>query len=245
VVQPEFFDLLERVEKSDRGEYEITDALDDYIQNQDVRAVETERWIPCSYPWQLIEANEKLIEEIQRNIEGKVADSATIKSNVVVESGAEISENSVLEGPAIIKEGSRVGPNACIRPGTVLEKNVKVGNSEIKNTVIRANSNVPHFNYVGDSYLGKNVNLGAGAKTANLKNNGQTVKMMVKDDLMETDRRKMGAIIGSKASLGINTSIKPGRKIGYRSITDAHEKVSENLPDNTMLKNGEINENRH
>jgi len=42
-----------------------------------------------------IEANEKkLIEEIQRNIEGKVADSATIKSNVVVESGAEISENS-------------------------------------------------------------------------------------------------------------------------------------------------------
>jgi len=38
-----------------------------------------------------------------------------------------------------------------------------------KNTVIRANSNVPHFNYVGDSYLGKNVNLGAGAKTANLK----------------------------------------------------------------------------
>jgi len=40
--------------------------------------------------------------------------------------------------------------------------------------------------------------------------------MMVKDDLMETDRRKMGAIIGSKASLGINTSIKPGRKIGLQ-----------------------------
>jgi len=244
VVQPEFFELLEHVEKSDRGEYEITDALEGYIEEYTVDIVETKRWLPCSYPWQLIDANEVLMKDIERKIEGEVADSATIKGNVVIEEGAEVLENSVIKGPAIIKEGCELGPNAYIRPGTVLEKNVKAGNSEIKNSVVRENSNIPHFNYVGDSYIGRDANLGAGAKTANLKNNGKLVEMMVKDELLDTDRKKMGAIIGSEASIGVNTAIKPGRKVGYQSLTDTQEKISEDLPDNTVLKDGEIYENR-
>lgn len=245
VVQKEFFDLLEEVEKSERGEYEITDALEDYINSQNVEVVETKRWLPCSYPWQLIDANEVLMKDTERNIEGDVAESATVKGNVVIEDGAEICENSVIEGPAIIKKGSEVGPNAYIRPGTVLEEKVKVGNSELKNSIVRRGTNVPHFNYVGDSYIGKDANLGAGAKTANLKNNGKLVEMMVKGDLMETDRKKLGAIIGSEASIGVNTAIKPGRKVGYQAITDVQEKISEDLPDKTVLKDGEIHENRN
>lgn len=244
VVQPEFFDLLEQVEKSERGEYEITDALERYITEHTVEIVETKRWLPCSYPWQLVDANEVLMKDIKRKIDGEVAESATIKGDVIVEENAEIRENSVIEGPVIIKENCEVGPNAYIRPRTVLEENVKVGNSEVKNSVVGEDSNVPHFNYVGDSYLGKDVNLGAGAKTANLRNDDKIVKMMVKGDLMETDRKKMGAIVGSEASIGVNTAIKPGRKIGYRSLTDAQEKISEDLPDNKVLKDGDMYENR-
>lgn len=244
VVQPEFFELLERVEKSERGEYEITDALDSYINEQKVDIVETKKWLPCSYPWQLVDASEVLIKDVGRKIDGEIAESATIKGDVKIEENAEIRENSVIEGPTIIKENCEVGPNAYIRPGTVLEENVKIGNSEVKNSVVRKNSNIPHFNYVGDSYLGKNVNLGAGAKTANLRNDDKIVEMMVKGDLMETDRKKMGAIIGSEVSIGMNTAIKPGRKVGYQSLTDAQEKISEDLPDNTVLKDGEMYENR-
>ncbi len=240
VVQPDFFDLLEKVEKSERGEYEITDALNSYIEEHEVEAVETDRWLPCSYPWQLIEANEVLMEETDRTVEGDVSESATVKGEVVVEEGAEIRENSVVEGPAVIKEGCKVGPNAYIREGTVLERNVKVGNSEVKNSVIRKNSDIPHFNYVGDSYIGREVNMGAGSKTANLKNNGKEIEMMVKGELKKTGRRKIGAVIGSEAKIGVNTAVKPGRKIGYRAITDAQEKVSKNIPDNKVLKDGEM-----
>lgn len=245
VVQSGFFDLLENVEISERGEYEITDALTDYIHEKEVQLVETETWLPCSYPWQLLEANEVLMENIDRDINGEVADNVQIEGEVVIEEGAKIKANSMIKGPAVIKEGCEIGPNAYLRPGTVLEKDVKVGNSEIKNTVVRERSNVPHFNYVGDSYLGKDVNLGAGAKTANLKNNHEPVRMMVKGELMDTGRRKVGSIIGSKAGIGINTAIKPGRKIGFKAMTDSQEKVSQNLPDNSLLKEGEIHEDRN
>lgn len=244
VVQPGFFDLLDEIDKSERGEFEITDALEKYIRNQEVDIVETKRWLPCSYPWQLIDANDVLMEDLEGKAEGNIEESSKIKGDVVIEKGAEIHENCVIKGPALIKEGCEIGPNAYIRPKTVLERNVKVGNSEIKNSVIRQNSDIPHFNYIGDSYIGKNVNMGAGSKTANLLNNGKNIEMKVKGDILETDRKKMGAIIGSKANIGINTSIKPGRKLGFKSITDAHEKVSENVPDNHVLKEGEIYENR-
>lgn len=245
VVQPDFFEMLEQVEESKRGEYEITDALDTYINKHEVEIKETKRWLPCSYPWQIIDSNEVLIEDIEREIKSKIPENATVNGDVRIEENVNIRENSVIEGPAIIKENCEIGPNAYIRPGTVLEEEVKVGNSEVKNSVIRKNSNVPHFNYVGDSYIGKNANLGAGAKTANLKNNDKLVEMMVKGDLMETDRKKLGAIIGSEASIGVNTAIKPGRKVGYQAITDAQEKISEDLPDGTVFKDGEIHENRN
>lgn len=245
VVQPRFFELLENVEKSERGEYEITDALEEYINKEEMDLVETKRWMPCSYPWQLINANETLMKDTERNIEGEIAESATVKGPVKLEEGSKILENSVVEGPVIIKKDCEIGPNSYLRPGTVLEKNVEIGNSaEVKNSVIREGSNIPHLNYVGDSYLGKNVNMGAGAKTANLRNDNRKVEMRIKGELKTTNREKVGAIIGSEASIGVNTAIKPGRKVGYQAITDAMEKVSEDLDDKTVLKDGEQYQNR-
>jgi len=243
LVKESFFDILDNVEKSERGEYEITDALNQYIDEEDVKIIEADRWLPCSYPWQLVNANEKLIKEIKDKNHGEIADSAKVKGKVIIEDGAEICENTIVEGPVVVKEGCHVGPNAYIRSGTVLEKNVDVGRSEVKNSVIREKSSVPHFNYIGDSYLGKDVNMGAGSKTANVRNDSRDVEMVVKGEKYSTDRRKLGGIIASRAKIGANTTIKPGRKIGFRSLTDANEKVSINLPNRALLKDGECHKN--
>lgn len=237
-VEKDFFQLLDKVEKSERGEYEITDALEQYLEGAEI--VEAERWLPCSYPWQLIDANEELVQEIRERRGGEIHESASIHGKVKIEEGAEIRENTVIEGPAVIKKACEVGPSAHIRPGTVLEENVHVGNSEIKNSVIRENSNVPHFNYVGDSYIDKDVNLGAGTKTANKRGDGKKVAMEVKGELKNTGREKMGAVIGAGAKIGMNCSIKTGRKIGAEAATDSHEKISRNLGNGELLKDGEV-----
>jgi len=111
--------------------------------------------------------------------------------------------------------------------------------------VVREGSNIPHFNYVGDSYIGKNVNIGAGTKTANTRNDKSSIKMEVKGELRDTGLNKLGAVIGSEAKTGVNCSIKPGRKIGYGSITDSHEKIEHNIPDNSVYKDGDILEDRN
>ncbi|PSG99120.1 MAG: glucose-1-phosphate thymidylyltransferase [Nanohaloarchaea archaeon SW_7_43_1] len=237
-VDVDFFDLLEKVEKSKRGEYEITDALKQYIQETTVEMVRADRWLPCSYPWQLINANGELLD-FHKKIQSEVPESTAVRGEVRIEGDVEIDKNCVIEGPAIIKSGCEIGLNSHIRPGTVLEENVEIGNSEIKNSVIREGSAVPHFSYIGDSYIGKNVNIGAGTKTANLLGKEKTVRMKVKGEIHDTGREKMGAIVGSEAKIGVNNSIKPGRKIGYKSVTDSGEKVDDNIPSETTLRDGD------
>jgi bifunctional UDP-N-acetylglucosamine pyrophosphorylase/glucosamine-1-phosphate N-acetyltransferase len=240
VVNKDFFLKLDEVEKSPRGEYEITDALRKYMDDNDVKLVEQDNWLPCSYPWQLINANEQLIEDIEHRVDGEVHESSVIRGDVIIEEGAEVREHSTVEGPAVIKSGTVVGPDAYIRPGTTLMNDVEVGKSEVKNSVIREKTHVPHFNYVGDSYLCRKVNMGAGSKIANLRNDDRNIRMKVKGEMMDTGRNKIGAVIGSNAKIGVNCSIKPGRKIGFRAKTDSHEKVEKNVQDHLTLKNGEI-----
>ncbi len=72
---------------------------------------------------------------------------------------------------------------------------------------------VPHLSYIGDSVIGENSNLGAGTITANLRHDNKIVRSVVKGELVDTGRRKLGAIIADDVHTGINTVIYQGRKI--------------------------------
>ncbi len=231
-----FFNHLKKVEKSERGEYEITDAMQEYLEKEDIGFVKTDTWYPCSYPWQLLEANEKILGSIHRKIDGEVSESAVINGEVIVEKGAVIKENTVIEGPAIIKKGCRIGPMAHIRPFTVIEEDVKISKSEVKNSVVCEGTALPHFNYVGDSYIGKNVNFGAGSITANLRNDGENVKVKVKGELLETGRKKIGAFVGSDTKIGVNCTLNPGVKVGADVITDSNIRINKDVGNGEVLK---------
>jgi len=76
------------------------------------------------------------------------------------------------------------------------------------------NSNVPHQNYVGDSIIGSNCNLGAGTKIANLRFDKKNIKVFLNGEKIDTKRRKLGAIIGDNVQTGINSMINVGAMIG-------------------------------
>jgi len=73
---------------------------------------------------------------------------------------------------------------------------------------------VPHLSYVGDSILGNGTSLGAGTVTANLRFDDSTIQSEIKEQRINSQRRKLGAIIGDGVRTGINVSIFPGVKIG-------------------------------
>jgi len=120
-----------------------------------------------------------------------------------------------LDGPVFIGENAVVGPNAYLRPYTVVGEGAKVGaHCDVKNSILMDRAKVPHLSYVGDSIVGVGSSLGAGTITANLRFDDASIMSMVNGRLVDTARRKLGAIIGDNVRTGINVSLLPGVKVG-------------------------------
>ena len=214
------------VPESERGEYELTDVLERTIEEHSVRSVPIDRWLGVGRPWELLAANEWKLGELARHVAGVVAEDATLRGRVVVEEGATVEPGVDIEGPALIRSGASVGPNAYVRGATLLEEDVHVGHAvELKNTIVRQGTNVPHLSYVGDSVLGRDVNFGAGTTVANLRHDDQAVRLTVKGDRVSTGRRKFGVVAGDGVKTGIDTSIDAGVVLSSGSRTEPGESV--------------------
>ena len=214
------------VSKSERGEREITDVLAQVIDEFDVTPVEFGSWLDVGRPWELLEANERALAELSRDVRGDVSEDAHLDGPVVVEVGATVKSGVVIEGPALIRSGATVGPNAYVRGSTVVGADAKVGHAvEVKNSVLRSGATVGHLSYVGDSVLGRDVNLGAGTNVANLRHDGEDVELTVKGERVSTGRRKFGVVCGDGAKTGINTDINPGVKLSAGATTLPGETV--------------------
>jgi bifunctional UDP-N-acetylglucosamine pyrophosphorylase/glucosamine-1-phosphate N-acetyltransferase len=199
------------VEASERGEEEITDVLARVVDERSVRAVDVDRWMGVGRPWELLEANEWKLGELDRDLRGEVADTAELRGAVVVEEGATVEPGVVVEGPVLVRAGAHVGPNAYVRGHTLLGEGARVGNAvEVKNSVIMSGTAVPHLSYVGDSVLGRDVNFGAGTTVANLRHDDEPVRLTVKGERVSTGRRKFGVVVGDGAKTGIETTLNAG-----------------------------------
>jgi bifunctional UDP-N-acetylglucosamine pyrophosphorylase/glucosamine-1-phosphate N-acetyltransferase len=215
------------VPMSDRGEREITDVVARVIEARTVTAVEVDRWLDVGRPWELLAANEWKLGEMVRRIDGEVRGDATLRGAVVVEDGAVIEPGVVIEGPVLVRSGATVGPNAYVRGATVLGEDTHVGHGvEVKNSVVMADSNVPHVSYLGDSVLGTGVNLGAGTQVANLRHDGEPVTMTVKGKRVSTGRRKFGVVAGDRAKTAVNTSLNAGVVLSAGATTLPGESVT-------------------
>ena len=215
------------VSASERGELELTDVLETVCEEATVTAVPFDRWLDVGRPWELLAANEWLMESLETRLDGNINDDATIEGTVVVEPEATVKAGVTIEGPAYIGRGATVGPNAYIRGATAVGADAKVGHAvEVKNSILMADATVGHLSYVGDSILGKAVNFGAGTTVANLRHDDEAVKLTVKGDRVSTGRRKFGVVIGDRAKTGINTSLNAGVVLGSGMTTSPGESLS-------------------
>lgn len=183
------------------------------------------------YPWDLIRANELYVGGLQENdIHGEVHSAAVVEGRVRIGSGTRILPGVYIEGNVVIGESCKIGPNCYIRGNTSIGDGCHIGQSvEIKNSLILSNTNVGHLSYVGDSVLGERVNLGAGTTVSNLRHDGKNHRSAVDGELIDTGRRKFGAIFGDGVHTGINTSVYPGRKMWPGTTTLPGEVVTKDV----------------
>lgn len=158
------------------------------------------------------------------NLSG-VKDEPIIRTNVPenchIEGRVYIGKDAVIEPFSYIKGPCYIGAGATVRHGAYIRGNVFVGagaivghTTEVKNSVLLDGAKAAHFAYLGDSILGRNVNLGAGTKLANLKLNKSEVYIRYPSggELIKvaTGLKKMGALIGDGSQTGCNSVLSPG-----------------------------------
>lgn len=219
---PDVFGILENTQPTARGEIEMPSAIQTLTQNSKVLAVEAKgHWLPMVYPWDLLEANARLLEsEEPHGIEGDVSPAAVLEGPVSVGAGTRVLPGAYIVGPVVIGADCTIGPNCFIRPATAIGTGCKVGQGvELKNSIVMDGASIPHLSYIGDSVVGERANLGCGTVTANFRHDGANHRSMVKGELIDTGRRKFGAIFGDDVHTGINTSIYPGRKLWPNTST--------------------------
>ena len=238
IFNKDIFDKIRETEISERGEYEITDSVSLQIEdNKTVIGHKTSKdWIDVGRPWELIEVNEELIGKLKTEIKGTVEAGAVIHGEVFLDEGSVIKAGVYIEGNVYIGKNCDIGPNSYIRGNTYFGDNVHVGNAvEIKNSIIMENTNVIHLSYVGDSVIGSNCNIAAGTNIANLRFDNATIKTKIKNQKIDSGRRKLGAIIGDSVKTGINSSFSPGVKVGHNSTIGSGVLLYEDLPSDTRV----------
>ena len=215
------FSAIRKTKRSIRGELELTDAIRILIgEGSQVHAhpLGSRRWLGISYPWDMFEANQWILESEKSIFKGTIEKGVHLSGSVVLEEGSVVKAGSYLEGPVHVGKRCHVGPNSYLRPYSSLGDDVKVGaGCEVKNSIVMRNTRIPHLSYVGDSIIGEDCSLGAGTVTANLRFDKAEIKTQIRGSWMNSGRKKLGAILGDSVRTGINVSIFPGVRIGRGS----------------------------
>lgn len=184
-----------------------------------------------TYIWEVLPKIEDNIIDIGNSLD---KDKYTmIEENIWVGNNTKIDKLSTIIAPCIIGENTEIRPGAYLRGNVIIGDNCVIGNSvEVKNSIIFDNSQIPHFNYVGDSILGYHSHLGAGVILSNLKNDESNIVIRG----IDTNMTKLGSIIGNNVNIGSNSVLYPGTIIGCNTNIYPLTRVRGIIPSNSIMK---------
>ena len=187
------------------------------------------------YPWEALPEIKHMILELQEKLNRD--EYIEVKDRVFIHKTATVAPNACLIGPAIIGPNTEITHCAFVRENVIIGENCVLGNScEAKNVIIFDNTQVPHFNYVGDSIMGYHSHMGAGSIVSNLKSDGSNVVVRSGEEKQETNLRKFGAIVGDFVEVGCNSVLNPGTVVGRNSNIYPLARVRGQVPANSIYK---------
>lgn len=181
-------------------------------------------------PWEITNNLKEILYEIISDL----GEDYVIQDGVAIHKTAIIENGVVLKQPAIVGENCFIGANAYFREGVYLDKSVKIGpGCEIKNSIICSGTAIAHFNYVGNSIIGRNVNFEAGSIATNHYNERaiKNISVAYQGQVIDTKSDKFGSLIGDDSRIGANAVLSPGTILEKKSIVKRLELVEQYKPE--------------
>ena len=159
--------------------------------------------------------------DIVRSLLTACGDGYAISGDIAIHASATIEPGAAIKGPCIVGPDCFIASTASVRGGCWLERGCIIGPAaELKSSFVFADSKLAHLNFVGDSILGGDVNIEAGAMVANCRNEhaDKRIRIASANGVIDTGVEKFGAIIGNGARIGANAVVAPGALLAPRTI---------------------------
>lgn len=218
---PKIEDFVSRLNKTQSAVDDAYEqALNDWLKTSPAVLVKGKGYFqPLKYPYQLLDIANLILTK-------------RLDSKNLIDKSAKIMEGAVVKnsyiGPKVV-----IGNNCLVRDSIIEAESVVGFNTEIARSYVGPKSWF-HSNYVGDSVVEGEGNMGSGARLANWRFDGKNIGLKLKDKVIDSGKTKLGAIVAKGAKLGINVSIMPGVTIGESAI------IGSGLVLNRAVEPGEI-----
>lgn len=189
----------------------------------------------------------KLSDYLEKQNFGKIEASIPLgvylenKEKIFIEKGTVIEPGVFIRGPVWIGKNCQIRHGAYIRGDVILGDNVVVGHdTEIKQSILFPRAHAAHFNYIGNSILGSDTNLGAGVKCANFRLDQQEIFVRINGEKIKTGLKKMGLILGDRSQIGCNAVTNPGTLIGKDVQCPPCLNIGGTIPSKSKIKSQQI-----
>lgn len=183
---------------------------------------------PGKAPWEI---TQNLNQLITSHI-ALLGDDYIVNNDVAIHKTAIIENNVTMKPPIIIGKNCFIGANSYLRNGVYLMDKVSIGTGcEIKTSLIFPNSAIGHFNFIGDSIIGRRVNFEAGSITANHYNEREEKEITVihLSKKINTHATKFGSLVGDDSKIGANAVLSPGTILRPKSIVKRLELIEQSI----------------
>ncbi len=189
-------------------------------------------------PWELL----PLIGGFAKGlVEKGIPGYKLLKEGVLVGENVKIADTATINGPCVLGNNVEVRPGAYIRGNVVVGDESVVGNSsELKNAVLMRHTQVPHYNYVGDSVLGSYAHMGAGSILSNLRSDNKPVIIHNEGEDVPTGIRKIGSFLADHADIGCGSVLNPGTIIGKNTQVYPLTMCRGVYPENSIVKSTRV-----
>lgn len=189
--------------------------LPDYVASMASTALHPWRHLP---PWEITSNAAAIVRSLLDQTDLRdyvVTDEVAVHRSAVVEAGA------TLKGPLLLGPNCFVAAGAYLRGGNWAAADCSFGpGTELKSSFVFRGTKLAHFNFVGDSILGEDVNLEAGSIVCNYRNERQDKEILVRlgTTLHRTGAEKFGALVGDHVRIGANATLAPGALLGRGAV---------------------------